>query len=196
MSRKLPVIPDEQFQRGEVPMTKQEIRLFVMTQAMVDSADVVWDIGAGTGSLSVEAALRAKEGHVYAMDGDAEACALVHANAEKFSLKNITVLHGKAPEALQGLPEPDVVFVGGSGGNLAEILSTSASRLKPGGRMLITAVLVETLHDTLRFMDEQKDFRVEACGLQVTRIRPVGGRHMFQSLNSVYVVTCRKGECL
>ena len=62
--------------------------------------------------------------------------------------------------------------------------------------MLITAVLVETLHDTLRFMDEQKDFRVESCGLQVTRIRPVGGRHMFQSLNSVYVVTCRKGECL
>ena len=196
MSQKLPVISDEQFQRGEVPMTKQEIRLFVMAQAMVDPADVVWDIGAGTGSLSVEAALRASRGQVFALDGDAEACALVHANAKKFSLENITVLHGKAPEALKGLPDPDVVFVGGSGGSLTEILSTSASRLKQGGRMLITAVLVETLHDTLRFMDEQSDFHVESCGLQVTRIRPVGGRHMFQSLNSVYVVTCRKGECL
>ncbi len=196
MSRKLPVISDEQFQRGEVPMTKQEIRLFVMAQAMVEPEEIVWDIGAGTGSLSVEAAFRASRGQVFALDGDAEACALVYANAKKFSLENITVLHGKAPEALKGLPDPDVVFVGGSGGNLTEILSTSASRLKQGGRLLITAVLVETLHDTLRFMDEQNDFRVESCGLQVTRIRPVGGRHMFQSLNSVYVVTCRKGECL
>ena len=196
MTQKLPVIPDDEFQRGEVPMTKQEVRLFVMAQAGVAPADIVWDIGAGTGSLSIEAALRAEDGHVYAMDGEEEACSLVLENAEKFSCKNITVINRKAPDALLGLPDPDVVFVGGSGGNLEEILSMSSNRLRQGGRLLITAILVETLHDTLRFMDNQKNFRTESCGLQITRIRPVGGRHMFQSLNSVYVVTGRKGECL
>lgn len=72
----LPAIPDEQFQRGDVPMTKQEIRVFVMAHAMVKPTDIVWDIGAGTGSLSMESALRATQGHIYAMDGVAEACEL------------------------------------------------------------------------------------------------------------------------
>ena len=196
MTQTYTVIPDEQVLRGEVPMTKKEVRLYVMAQAVVAPTDIVWDIGAGTGSLSVEAALRADGGHVYAIDGDAEACGLVIDNAEKFSRKNITVINGKAPEALADIPDPDVVLVGGSGGNLVEILSESTSRLRQGGRLLVTAVLVETLHDTLHFMAGLKNFRTESCGLQITRIRQVGSRHMFQSLNCVYVVSCSKGECL
>ena len=189
----LPAIADEQFQRGDVPMTKQEIRVFLMAHAMVQPDDVVWDIGAGTGSLSVEAALRATGGSVFAMDGNAEACELVRSNALNFGLDNIKVIAAKAPAALTGLPDPDVVFVGGSGGNLAQILEASAKRLKPGGRLIITAVLVETLHDTLQFTSQLADFAVEACGLQITRVEPVGRRHMLRALNSVYAVICRKG---
>ena len=189
----LPAIPDEQFQRGEVPMTKQEIRVFLLAHAMVQPTDIVWDIGAGTGSLSVESALRATAGQVFAMDGNAEACGLVRSNAGNFGLDNITVLEAKAPAALVGLPDPDVVFVGGSGGNLLQILAESAQRLKSGGRLIITAVLVETLHDTLRFTDQLSGFTVEACGLQVTRVEPVARRHMFRALNTVYAVVCRKG---
>ncbi len=191
----LPAIPDEQFQRGDVPMTKQEIRVFVMAHAMVKPTDIVWDIGAGTGSLSMESALRAMHGHVYAMDGDAEACGLVRLNAERFQVSNITVIPQKAPVALEGIPDPDVVFIGGSGGNLTPILKESSQRLKPGGRLIITAVLVETLYETLQFASGLEGFQVESCGLQVTRIQPVAKRHMFRSLNSVYVVVCRKGEC-
>ena len=191
----LPAIPDEQFQRGDVPMTKQEIRVFVMAHAMVKPTDIVWDIGAGTGSLSMESALRATQGHIYAMDGDAEACELVRVNAKRFQVSNITVIHQKAPVALEGIPDPDVVFVGGSGGNLTPILIESSRRLKPGGRLIITAVLVETLNETLQFAAGLEGFQVESCGLQVTRIQPVAKRHMFRSLNSVYVVVCRKGEC-
>ena len=193
MSPILPAIADEQFQRGDVPMTKQEIRVFLMAHAMVQPDDVVWDIGAGTGSLSVEAALRATGGSVFAMDGNAEACELVRCNARSFGLDNITVIEAKAPAALTGLPDPDVVFVGGSGGNLAQILEASAKRLKPGGRLIITAVLVETLHDTLQFTSQLAGFAVEACGLQITRVEPVGRRHMLRALNSVYAVICRKG---
>ena len=191
----LPAISDEQFQRGDVPMTKQEIRVFVMAHAMVKPTDIVWDIGAGTGSLSMESALRATQGHIYAMDGDAEACELVRVNAKRFQVSNITVIHQKAPVALEGIPDPDVVFVGGSGGNLTPILIESSRRLKPGGRLIITAVLVETLNETLQFAAGLEGFQVESCGLQVTRIQPVAKRHMFRSLNSVYVVVCRKGEC-
>ena len=189
----LPAIADEQFQRGDVPMTKREIRVFLMAHAMVQPSDIVWDIGAGTGSLSVEAALRAPAGTVFAMDGNAEACELVRSNARSFGLDNITVIEAKAPAALTGLPDPDVVFVGGSGGNLAQILEASAKRLKPGGRLIITAVLVETLHDTLQFTSQLAGFAVEACGLQITRVEPVGRRHMLRALNSVYAVICRKG---
>lgn len=189
----LPAIPDEQFQRGDVPMTKQEIRVFLLAHAMVQPDDIVWDVGAGTGSLSVEAALRATRGTVFAMDGNVEACGLVRSNAKNFGLDNITVIEAKAPAAFAGLPDPDVVFVGGSGGNLAAILSETARRLRPGGRLIITAVLVETLHDTLQFTSKLTGFTVESCGLQVTRVEPVAKRHMLRSLNSVYVVICRKG---
>jgi cobalt-precorrin-6B (C15)-methyltransferase len=192
----LPAIPDEQFQRGDIPMTKQEIRVFVMAQAMIRPTEIVWDVGAGTGSLTVESALRATQGHVYAMDGEMEACELVRLNADRFNVSNVTVIHDKAPQAMLGLPEPDVIFVGGSGGNLAQILSESARRLRDGGRMIITAVLVETLYETLHFAAKLEGFQVESCGLQITRIQPVAKRHMFRALNAVYVVICRKGVCV
>lgn len=196
MNPMFPAIPDEQFQRGDVPMTKQEIRVFVMAHAMIKPTDIVWDVGAGTGSLSIESALRAVQGHVYAMDGDAEACDLVRLNAAHFDVSNISVLQNKAPMAMEGLPDPDVVFVGGSGGNLAAILSESARRLRPNGRLIVTAVLVETLYETLQFADGLEGFQVESCGLQVTRVQPIAKRHMFRALNSVYIVICRKGECV
>jgi len=192
----LPAIPDEQFLRGEVPMTKQEVRVFLLAQAMIQPEDIIWDVGAGTGSLSVESALRAPQGKVFAMDGDAEACGLVQQNSERFGLANITVIHEKAPGSLRGLPDPDVVFVGGSGGKLLQILAEAAERLHAGGRLIVTAILVETLHDALQFTTGLEGFQVEACGLQITRIQPVARRHMFRALNSVYAVICRKGGCV
>ena len=193
MKRVRAAIPDEEFQRGEVPMTKQEIRVFLMAQAMIQPTDVIWDVGAGTGSLSVEAALRAPEGRVYAMDPNVAACELVHINAANFNAANITVINGKAPQALEGIPDPDVVFVGGSGGNLAQILAESSRRLRPGGRLIVTAVLLETLSETLQFTDGLADFQFESCGLQVTRVQAVAKRHMFRALNPIYIVTGHKG---
>lgn len=193
MNWMLPAIPDEHFQRGDVPMTKQEIRVFLMAQAQVQPRDVVWDIGAGTGSLTVESALRATAGQVVAVEVEADACELVRKNAAQFQLPNVTVLQAKAPQGLAELPDPDVVFIGGSGGNLRQILAEATQRLRPGGRLLVTAVLVETLQETLQYVDGLTDFAVEACGLQVTRVQPVGRRHMFKALNPIYVVICRKG---
>jgi cobalt-precorrin-6B (C15)-methyltransferase len=193
MKRVRAAIPDEEFQRGEVPMTKAEIRVFVMAHAGIQPTDVVWDVGAGTGSLSVESALRAPEGRIYAMDGNAEACELVRVNARNFNVPNIIVINAKAPKALAEIPDPDVVFVGGSGGNLELILTVATQRLRTGGRLIVTAVLVETLAETLRFLETLPNFRIEACGLQITKVQPVAKRHMFRALNPIYIVIGHKG---
>jgi len=165
-------IPDEQFVRGDIPMTKREIRMFALAQAAIAETDVVWDIGAGTGSLSVESALLTKRGKVFAIEKEIEGCGLISQNAEKFCCTNIKVICGSAPEVLRDLPDPDLIWVGGSGGNLQGILAAGAEKMKPGGRMVILSILVETLQETLRFISEQPFATYEACGLQVTRIEP------------------------
>ena len=149
--------------------------------------------GFGTGSLTVESALRASAGQVVAVEVEAEACELVRKNSAQFHLPNVTVVQAKAPQGLAELPDPDVVFVGGSGGNLRQILALAAQRLRPGGRLIVTAVLVETLQETLQFAEGLTDFAVESCGLQITRVQPVGRRHMLKALNPIYIVVCRKG---
>lgn len=174
-------------------MTKQEIRIMALVKARIAPDSIVIDIGAGTGSLSVEAALQAIDGKVFAVEREEEGIGLIEANAKQFGVGNITPVLGSAPEALDGLPLADVIFVGGSGGRLAGILHRADTMLKPGGRLVITAVTVDTLYHSLAIMRRQADYQVEAAGLQVTRIRQAGSSNMFQALNQVYVIVCTKG---
>ena len=189
----VPGIPDDLFLRGDIPMTKQEIRIHALVKARITPAATVVDIGAGTGSLAVEAALLAPDGHVYAVEREGEGIELIKANAARFGAVNLTVTHGEAPAALAGLPAADAVFIGGSGGHLAAIVAAVDRLLKEGGRLIVTAVTVDTLHQILALMKDYAAYRVEAAGLQVTRLRPAGERHLFQALNPVYIITCTKG---
>lgn len=111
---------DEWFIRGDIPMTKSEVRAVSISKLDLQKSSIVYDIGAGTGSVSVEAALQVPEGHVYAFEQKEEGCALIRANAEKAGVKNLTVVPGKAPESLLGYPAPDQVFLGGSSGNMGQ----------------------------------------------------------------------------
>lgn len=193
MKIELPGIADELFIRGDVPMTKQEIRIFAVTKARIGPNDIIIDIGAGTGSLSVEAALSAPGGRVFAIEKEAAGVELIQANAAKFGADNIEVRHGAAPQAMEGLPDADVIFVGGSGGRLDDILHRADQLLKPGGRLIITAVTLDTLHDALAVMQQRDDYDVEASGVQVTRLRRAGASNMFQALNPIYIIACTKG---
>ena len=128
-------IEDEAFIRGNVPMTKQEIRALTMVKARITPTDIVFDVGAGTGSMSVEAALLANRGHVYAVERNAEGVSLIEKNREKFGVENLTVVAGDAPDALNNLPDCDVAMVGGSGGRLSDILDEISSRLEQSYRL-------------------------------------------------------------
>ncbi len=185
-------IPDDQFIRGDIPMTKQEIRILTLAKANIGATDTVIDIGAGTGSLSIEAALLAGQGRIVAIEREPEGVDLIKANAAKFGVTNIEPVLGSAPEALEGLPAADVILIGGSGGKLPDILDYADQLLKPGGRLVITAVTVETLSTALKIMQLRPEYSVEACCVQVTRIHSVGTSNMFKALNPIYIITCIK----
>ncbi|MDD4601892.1 Cobalt-precorrin-6B C(15)-methyltransferase (decarboxylating) [bioreactor metagenome] len=188
-------INDEQFIRGNIPMTKQEIRILILANARIRPDDTIIDIGAGTGSISIEAARQANNGQVYAIERQQEGVDLIRANADKFKVNNITVISGSAPQALDDLPLADVIIVGGSGGHLKKILDKSDMLLKSDGRLIITAVTAETLYNTLTIMQSNPNYSVSASGVQVTRIKQVGHSNMFEALNPIYIIVCTKGGC-
>jgi cobalt-precorrin-6B (C15)-methyltransferase len=186
-------IPDNEFVRGNIPMTKQEVRILVMAKAQIQPGDVVIDVGAGTGSLSIEAALQTKTGTVFALEREKEGIELIITNAAKFGIQNIRPILGNAPQDLADIHAADVILVGGSGGYLTEILAEADRLLRVGGRIVITAVTVETLSTALNIMQAKPDFEIEAFGVQVTRIHKVSTSNMLQALNPIYIITCTKG---
>lgn len=195
-------LPDEAFLRGEAPMTKEEIRIVTLAKARIRPNGRVLDIGAGTGSLSIEAALLAPQGCVFAIERNEAALRLLAENKRRFACENLTVIAGEAPDALADLPAGqlfDAVLVGGSGGQLAAILTAAAARLAPGGRIVVNAVTPETTAAALAYFSEQHGFSYQGVCLQATRLRPVGRYHLHQAQNPVYIITAtqqqaREGE--
>ena len=190
-------LPDEAFLRGDAPMTKEEIRIMTLVKAQVRYDSRVLDIGAGTGSLSIEAALSAVQGHVFAIERNEAALELLFKNKEHFHCDNLNVIPGVAPDALEQLPLGqlfDAVLVGGSGGRLKDILDAAASRLLPGGRIVVNAVTPETTAGALAYFSQQAAFTYQAVCLQATRLRPVGHYHLHQAQNPVYIITAVKKD--
>lgn len=191
----LPGISDDLFIRDKVPMTKEEIRILTMCKAKIRPNSIVWDIGAGTGSLSIEAALLAVQGKVYAVEKKDLAIELLHKNIAKFNLKDkIEVIASEAPQGLDNLPGCDVVFIGGSGKHMFEILDVIDIKLRAGGRIVVNAVTVQTIAQIIEYMSQKENYTYEAVQVQVNRLRKVGSYDMFNAQNPVYIVTCKKGD--
>ena len=186
-------IHDEEFIRGHVPMTKAEIRAMVMVKAGIRPDDVIADIGAGTGSLSIEAALHAPQGKVYAIERNPQGIELIGKNAEKFGCSNIEIIQGTAPEALEELPPCDVVLIGGSGGNLHGILDVCGRLLKKGGRLVMTAVTIETAGEVMKEFEE-RPFRLEGFQMQINRLNQMGRYHLFVPMSPVFIFTASEKE--
>ncbi len=178
-------MPDDVFVRGKVPMTKMEVRCVILGKMAVSENDVVWDIGAGTGSVSVELAMQARQ--VWAVERRDEAVELIRENREKFGRWNLRIAWGEAPMDLKELPDPDAVFVGGSGGHLGEILH-EVWRRNRRARICISATLLETLQESLAAFAE-REIEPDIVQIAVTRSEKVGGRHMMRAGNPIYIIT-------
>ncbi len=183
-----PHLRDDAIVRGEVPMTKEEVRELAVCKLRVRPDDTVWDVGAGTGSVSVELARAACAGQVFAVERTEQACALIEANRQEHGLTNLHIVAGEAPDALTGLPAPDRVFAGGSSGALAEIVS-AALTANPAVRICIAAVTLETVSDALACVRSLSLHDVDIVQLSVAKAREAGRYHLMQAANPVYLVT-------
>ncbi|MCD7726353.1 MAG: cobyrinate a,c-diamide synthase [Clostridiales bacterium] len=183
-------LPDQSFVRGKVPMTKAEVRAVVMSRLRIRERDVVYDIGAGTGSVSVEAALTAYRGCVYAVETNPQAVELCKLNKERFCLSNLEIVEGLAPDALQELPAPDVVFIGGSKGRLEEILEAVYCK-NPHLRLVINTVTVENTAKALELLESGRFTELEAVQIQAARIEKAGAGHLLKAQNPITVFSAK-----
>lgn len=183
---------DEEFHQRKPEkglITKREVRVFSLSELCLRDDSVVWDIGAGSGSVAVECTRLASKGQVFAVEKNEGDLANIEANRIKFRT-DFTVLHAKAPAGLDGWPDPDAVFIGGSGGELAELIALCASRLRPEGRIVVNAATIETLHDSMKAM-QGAGLDASVTLLQTARSKPILNMTRFDGLNPIYVITGR-----
>ena len=181
-------LADEAFTRGEVPMTKSEIRSVILSKLGLTRNAVFFDIGAGTGSIAVEAARMIPESQVYAIERKEEALSLIRENAVKLQADHLQVIAGAAPEALAQLPAPTHAFIGGSGGRIREILQTLLEK-NPQVKMVASAITLETLAELQKATKELALPEPEIVQIQVSRIKKAGSSHLMQAQNPVFLVT-------
>ncbi|MHC6202047.1 precorrin-6Y C5,15-methyltransferase (decarboxylating) subunit CbiT [Breznakiellaceae bacterium SP9] len=176
-------LPDTAFVRAAaIPMTKSEIRALAIAKLALGPSDICWDVGAGTGSVTVEMALAAYQASVYAIERQLDALPLIRANLRRFHLGNVSVIEGAAPAALTELPAPDAVFIGGSGGHIQEIIAAVQVK-NPHARMVITAITLETANAVLSVFPEAVCTQVS-----VARAKLAGGSHLFTAMNPVLLI--------
>lgn len=190
----VPGIPDEAFERGSLPMTKREVRALTISAARLAPGLTVWDVGAGTGSLSVEAALFTPGGRVIAVEKNREGVLLIQKNSVRFGVSQIELIHGEAPQALIGLPAPERVLVGGSGGQLEEILAVCAKRLVVGGILVATIISPRNLVKVLDIFNAAPFSEPEGVFVQASRLERLGRENIFRAQNGVWIVSARKEE--
>ncbi|MEX1053238.1 MAG: precorrin-6Y C5,15-methyltransferase (decarboxylating) subunit CbiT [Nitrosopumilaceae archaeon] len=189
-----PGIPDEFFERlEEVPITKEEVRVVQISKARLSPGQTVYDIGCGSGSVSIEAALQIKpSGKVYSIDFEPKAIELTKKNLAKFGISNVTVISGNATEKIAELPLADAIFIGGTGGDTRDILKLCEDKLKSGGRIVIGTILVETLFAVLDVIEKLKFSDVDVTQITVSKSRKTSTGTMMLARNPVTIISATK----
>ena len=191
---KTPGIPDEHFERAEkVPITKEEVRTIQLSKARLKPGQTVYDIGCGSGSISVEAGIQIESnGKVLAIDYDENAVELTKKNLKKFNLSNVSVLFGNAKEKISDLEMADVIFIGGTGGDTSDIVKLSENKLKTGGRIVIGIILIETLYSVLQILDTLKFDSIDITQVTISKSRKTTTGTMMLARNPVTIISATK----
>ncbi|MGB6462639.1 MAG: precorrin-6Y C5,15-methyltransferase (decarboxylating) subunit CbiT [Nitrosotalea sp.] len=189
-----PGIPDELFERTEeVPITKEEVRAIQISKGRLDEGQTVYDIGCGSGSVSIEAAHQiGTSGKVFAIDFDPKAVELTKKNLSKFGISNVTVILGNALEKIPELPVADAIFIGGTGGETSEILKLCEGKLKQGGRIVIGTILIETLYSVLLAIEKLKFSSVDITQVTISKSRKTSTGTMMLARNPVTIISATK----
>ena len=186
-------LADEEFTRGRVPMTSREVRTAVLAALELQEDSILYDIGAGTGSVSVEAGRLLQGGRVFAIEKNPEGIGLIRENCRRHSLDNVQIVEGTAPEALADLPAPACAFVGGSGGQMEAILRALLQK-NPAVRIVATAICLETAGELTRLTKCLPVKDVQIVSLTAARAREAGGLHLMMGQNPVYIFSFTGGE--
>ncbi len=187
-----PYLRDGEFARSGAPMTKEETRMLCISKLRLKAGHILWEVGAGTGSVSVECALALSKGRVFAVEKDCEAMAALRLNKEKFGVCNMELVHGEAPEALGRLPAPDRVFIGGASGRIAGVVRAALGK-NPGAGFVIAAVTLETLTEALRCVSELGLKEPEVVQLSSARAKRLGGHSLMAANNPVWLISFEGG---
>ncbi|KKB40563.1 Cobalt-precorrin-6y C5-methyltransferase [Bacillus thermotolerans] len=188
-------IDDEEFSQRKPDkglITKKEVRVLSLHALNLRKNSVVWDIGTCTGSMAVEAAKLAPEGQIFAIEKNEQDLENCLENQRKFRT-DITAVHGKAPHGLEDFPDPDAVFIGGTGGEMKELLQVCCGRLREGGRIVLNAATIENLYKANEAFI-QEGFQTSIMHAQVSRSKPILGMNRFVPLNPVYIITAKRKE--
>lgn len=187
-------ISDGEFLRGKAPMTKEEVRTVSLSKLRLSEDSVCYDVGAGTGSVSVEMALRAWMGQVYAIEKKEDAFALLKENKKKFAVDNLVIIPGVAPEAMTELPAPTHAFIGGSSGNMQDIINLLLEK-NPKVRIVINCITLETVTEAMNAIRDFGLEDVDIVQLAAARSKSIGRYHMMMGENPIYIISCSgRGE--
>jgi len=191
---KTPGIPDEYFERVEkVPITKEEVRTIQISKARLKPGQIVYDVGCGSGSISIEAALQVESsGKILAIDFDEKAIELTKKNAEKFQISNITTIFGNAKEKILELEQSDAIFIGGTGGDTQKIVELSQTKLKSGGRIVIGTILIETLSAVLQILEKLQFEEVDITQVTISKSRKTTTGTMMLARNPVTIISATR----
>jgi cobalt-precorrin-6B (C15)-methyltransferase len=189
-----PGIPDDLFERlEEVPITKEEVRVIQISKARLSEGQTIYDIGCGSGSVSVEAALQAgPSGKIYSIDFDPKAVEITKKNLSKFGISNVDVILANALEKIPGLPLADAIFIGGTGGETSDIVKLCESKLKQGGRIVIGTILIETLYSILSTIEKLKFSSIDITQVTVSKSRKTSTGTMMLARNPVTIISATK----
>lgn len=183
---------NSEFITGKVPITKEEVRAISINKLDLVNAKRFIDVGAGTGSVTVEAAYHYPNIEVISIERNDDALDLVHKNIEKFDLKNVEIVKGYAPINIDG--KIDAIFLGGTGNNLEEIILWSKELLNNGGRLVANFIIVETFNETLKLLREHGFENIDVSVLNVSKLERLGRGEYFKPLNPIYIISCERGE--
>ncbi len=185
-------IEDELFIRGKVPMTKSEIRAITISKLKLTRESRVLDIGAGTGSISIECGIACDKGRIYSVERNQEGIDLINKNIEKFKLKNIEVIHGTAPEAFKNIKKIERVIIGGSGGKLESIFEWFNDNIQKESIVVANFITIENLYKAVKLFKKYKYKNIEVVQASISKSKNIGDLTMLIGNNPVFIVTGNK----